>query len=485
MPPSPPHTVLFSSEQRVPPRTPDNDLVRLYTEAYGLHPTLPAVSTHELVDYLKRPTLRNARRVLRSYRIPEPLRGFLPVTRRAAPPSSTAPNAPSSSSRGASQPPPPPPPPSPQKGAAPPKKTRDALFRELLLYDTLHDLHPVPRNDPDCTPLDVLDWVAGRNNLSDMPRELRNAFLLRETYFTRLVAEHMLAQSGMSMYGYYVPMQAPERLHRQTEGALSATVQDRFVRGVPALLQDGTLNVVLDNVVAGLATESTVSEATLAGIACAFLTALLTNVFRAKRAAGDMADTPTTILLYDGLFLQLDGHNYVQRFWNLYCRTLKRCVHVRTVEVVTLKKSEAPPPRIFNRIFGTDVALEEAKTTDPEDTQGWLTLHGQRYPIVVKSQRRRRGATKRNNPITFPHTKETFYAHVKSLREQSSDLWTLNFLRDAYKTDVAFQNNWIYLTHDRLAYLYYKMLGGMRGVLLTLEKGELGTRDFVRYLIHV
>jgi hypothetical protein len=79
----------------------------------------------------------------------------------------------------------------------------------------------------------------------------------------------------------------------------------------------------------------------------------------------------------------------------------------------------------------------------------------------------------------YPQTKYDFYRSVKravvgAAAAATTDaalrrLGLLHFLRDAYKAEMAVQHDAFFMTHDRLSYLYYRMLGGTRGFLLTVH----------------
>jgi len=71
--------------------------------------------------------------------------------------------------------------------------------------------------------------------------------------------------------------------------------------------------------------------------------------------------------------------------------------------------------------------------------------------------------------VVYPHNKRSFLGLVEKHKKESLDLLYLNFLRDCIKAEVALQQSCVYITHDRLAYLYYKVIGGESGFLLTVE----------------
>jgi hypothetical protein len=65
-------------------------------------------------------------------------------------------------------------------------------------------------------------------------------------------------------------------------------------------------------------------------------------------------------------------------------------------------------------------------------------------------------------------------------------LWYLNFLRDAFKADVALETDSVFVTHDRLAFIYYKLIGGKQGFLISVNVSQASRpspHDVCKYLV--
>jgi hypothetical protein len=71
--------------------------------------------------------------------------------------------------------------------------------------------------------------------------------------------------------------------------------------------------------------------------------------------------------------------------------------------------------------------------------------------------------------VVYPHSKQELRQIVLAKKKESQDLWYLNFLRDCIKAEVAIEKDAIFMTHDRLAHLYYKLICGKCGFLIAAE----------------
>jgi hypothetical protein len=474
--PAPDDRPLFSSRDLLPPKTKANDPVRLFTESFDLDGVTPAVvHGRPLFAYLASPTQRHARRVLRAYGIPEPLRPARPA--RPAPPRR----------RPAPAPPPPPPSSETQTGGAPrivptspaTPATPAHVSRDLVRLDTLHDLlgdlHPTLRSYTLWRNMEAErahDRDARQRPLAPFPPELKHSYLFSNFGFTRDAADYLQRQA--------MPPVVLQPFPRGMSG-IDATLQESLLnRFSTVALPNNTLHAVVDNLVAGLSLDedgsSSTGTATLALVGCAFLQMLFANL----RRVGRLPPGCRAIALYDGLFLRLDG-NYIERFIVHFLRNLARASGVQDVTVRTLEAPQ-PQPLHFNRLLGLDARIVRY------GNRPYILMRGVAYAIG-KPKTTAQPATQPPvpvSPIVFPHTKDDFRDLVAE-NPTNHDLWSLNFLRDAFKAEVALQRDALYLTHDRLAYLYYRMLGGRKGALLGLEPAvqREATVETVQYALTI
>ena len=367
----------------------EDDPVFLYTNNHR-QDLQPYETSQFLTPFIERPTLKNARRVLRSYNIHEPLKTLANNNHLK-----------STLTAGG-------------------HLNKDAI-RELVFYDTLHDLQG-PYNTPP-TPQQTLEMFS--KHITDMPRRLKTLFLTNGHEFTRETYEYLRVKLGVHTFAYRTPDVA------NIDRAL-------FLR----FKNLKSIEIVLDNVVANLRYDSTVSQNTIAYISFAYILCLCTNL---SRYMPQLASQP--VLLYDGLFLKIDG-TYVNRFMVLFTKSMKRCTKAPIVKIQPLYGLQ---PVLLNKALGTNI-----KCIETQDGVQEIVFNNKTYKVEY--------APASVDTITFPHSKTRFREHVHKHRDE--DLWYLNFLRDAFKADVAVQKDCLYMTHDRLAYLFYRAIGGKKGVLL-------------------
>ena len=397
-------TILYSSESPTPPiKDPRNDdPLEIFIDQYRRYDfNTPNVITSEIYDFIQRPTLKHARRLLRSYRIHEPLKHHVRKASKATKSSQL------------------------QIGRGP--SASSEIFKELLYYDTLHDLIL-------CSDTSTKIFRELSKRMLNMPREHRTLFLSKDFAFTKTVYEYLRTKANITTLEYTFDS-------KDTNTKIDTVLYTRLYKAK-------NIDLVLDNIIALQPNIHTESEATIAYVTCAFLLCFLTNMSRLNPEA---INKPINI--YDGLFLLFDG-NYVQRFIVSFLKSLKRCTKAPKVQV--LRDKDFAPPKSFNAAFKQTVSL-----TPPDK----ININGTTYTINDKY-------IESTTEIMYPHSKDLFCKHITNAidtKDQNtlSDLVHLNFLRDAYKADVAVSKDAIYVTHDRLAYLYYRFIGGKRGFLIS------------------
>ncbi len=293
---------------------------------------------------------------------------------------------------------------------------------ELLILDTMHDL--IGTN--------IYTIFKIFKNEFDIPKNLKDSFMKSNYSFTREAAQYIQTKAR-------IPALQNTTFNNETKKAYDANL-------AAAISQWTNLKFVLDNFVAGLY-GGPMSQGVMIILGCAYLIVLLSNM---KHLGMLKASRPQSVTFYDGFFMMLDG-KYISRFYTLFCKTIKRLTHFDTFVRPIVEFSQILQPTSFNRLFP-----EAQATMSRNDIQ----IRGQTFSIFPKNPL--------PNTIYYPHTKEEFLHHVKKNPKEKT-LWYLNFLRDAFKADVALETNSIFVTHDRLAHTYYKLAGGKMGFLISLN----------------
>jgi hypothetical protein len=378
----------YSSQEK----TPNNDtLFYEYTPNSTQEPGIAYVL--QLETFFAKPTLKNAKRLLRAHKLPLPLEPLFKKPNRR------------------------------KKNQEQKQKGGGTHFQELMMFDTCHDL-------VDCHPKETV-YKMFKNHLP--AGELKNAFLSSNHAFTRLAADYILQKNNMKNTLVDIGPNVDKTTHVQ----MSHMVRDK-----------APLKFVLDNIVASIKYNGTIPAAHVGLLGCAVILVLIANM---KRLG--LIKTYDTIEFYDGLFLRIDG-DYIRKFIVLFLKSVKRLSQITTNVLVkdyhyASKQHTVYKPMYFNQAF-------------PEFN---ATLHTTQVQIGSNFYDIK---TSSNGKICVPHTKADVCQYV--LADPNKSLWALNFLRDAFKADVAVAEDCVYITHDRLAFVYYKMIGGTRGFLIAFDE---------------
>ena len=420
-------SVKFSSSDPIPIEDKLRTTADIFSE-YDIYYNNPCTITGELIYFCEKPTLTNAKKLLASYNIPLPLSTKLLNPKKAKKPVkiTTTEN---------------------KDGGAGDTK---AIIKELFILDTMHDL--IGSNSPH------IIYKLFEKEITKMTNsiEIKQLFLKNSYEFTKYIYDYLCVKSNTIIFKSQVDLKS----RKIFDDIL-------FIR-----LQNITkLEFILDNFVASLKTTAgDESEGTLAFVACAFMLVLFANMKRLN-LLDNLGDT---IILYDGLFLHLgsasprmDG-NYIQRFLSLFLRSIKRITSVVSAQIQDYKprvisemKKQFHKPVFFNKYLDTDAQIISYPAKNV------ISINNNEYEILKSIN----STNTISNTIVFPHNKVKFYLYIKdsltTSNPNSKDLWYLNFLRDSYKADIAVLDNLVYMTHDRLAYLYYRLIGGKNGILLS------------------
>jgi len=214
------------------------------------------------------------------------------------------------------------------------------------------------------------------------------------------------------------------------------------------------LKIVLDNVVAGIQMGSAWSTVSIGLATCAYILVLCHHLKLLGRIKQDQK-----IELYDGWFQNFDGA-HIQRFVNLFVKSMKRISQTKAV-TLNAEKSEFTPTQ-FNAHLGLDAEIR-IHTNSTGVKSPYVSMAGKNYFIEEPGVTPDPDLVAICEQVRFPHNKAAFVANVETMKKQSRPLWYLNFLRDCLRAEMAISKQAVYITHDRLAYLYYKLIGGESG----------------------
>ena len=321
------------------------------------------------------------------------------------------------------------------KGGMPPA----AIQHELLVLDTMHDLL-------DTDPLAMFDIFKRE---FDIPKALKDSFLRSDYSFTRDCASYIQQKARLVIQDTYFDNQSKKAYDFALAQSISNWKNFTFV---------------LDNFAASLQNGGggPQSQGVMMLLGCAYLIVLLANMKRLNMIG------VTNIHFVDGFFMKLDG-SYVSRFLTLFTKTIKRLTNLDThVVAQTVFFGKITRPKYFNKLFPHAQALVNK-------TQ--IMMQNQTFDIFPQNAQ--------PNQIYFPHSKEQFFQHIKA-NKTNKTLWYLNFLRDAFKADVALETDSVFVTHDRIAFIYYKLIGGKQGFLISVNVSQASRpspHDVCKYIV--
>jgi len=283
-----------------------------------------------------------------------------------------------------------------------------------------------------------------------LPVEVRTDFLTGNKLFTAKSTAYLASKHGVNI---------------TTASSLGAArAFDRVIAAGVRGYNHKTLNIVLDNIVASMNPALTAHQANIAYIGCAFILVLCHNMHTLK-----LIDNCQVINLHDGYFQYLDGY-YVRDFLILFAKSLKRLSGVLNVNIypqiqIDLLLQTPYLPSRFNRLYNTDIQLN-ALTDIQNIVRPYISMNGKNYLIQRNSAQPVFNSSLQLEPFKFPHSKRDFTQLVVANKSASRDMWYLNFMRDCMKAEIALDTGAIYITHDRLAHLYYRLMGGTNGFLI-------------------
>lgn len=394
-----------SSIGPIPRKDPDEDGNYIIENFTNKYAEPSELRGPEIIDFLEKPTLGHAKAMLKRYGIHLPLSTFMTKTGKSSQCSKPL-NKPSKPSK-----------PSKLQGG----KTSSIQY-ELLILDTMHDLLGTePQNM----------YMIFKNEI-DLPKHLKDLFLKSSYSFTRDAALYIETKANLAVQHLTVDIKTKKTHDVELMNMISSW---------------NNLSFVLDNFAACFKNSGggPQSQSVMMLIGCAYLIVLLSNMKHLDK----LPRSCQNIVFIDGFFMSIDG-SYISRFFTLFCKTIKRLTLLDTHVRPLIKVKNVVIPRQFCKIYQVDASV----------SQTHISLNGNQYDIFPPNPL--------PNQIYYPHTKKDFFHHVKS-NKSNKDLWFLNFLRDAFKADVAIETDSVFVTHDRFAFTYYKFAGGRHGFLICVD----------------
>lgn len=291
------------------------------------------------------------------------------------------------------------------------RKTSTKHLKTFIGLDTLKDIHPVSS--------DIL-W----NMVSSMSSEEKEKFVgVDSSVFRKECAQFLSTYLDVSCHSYEVSM--------TTDPMVVQIEKDTILYRQMMKWMTNTTNLKI--VIDGLYNEVNESGFIQQIMMHAFIHAMLTNIQKVRKYMSERVSisasiqidpfpyTVKKITFLDGSFVRNDGMNLAP-FKQKFVEVLKK--EIQGMKEIVLQRVE-DHATYFEKYYGDD----------PTEDQHWA-VQGR---VLNKSELQK----------YFKKTTE---------KEEVEDAAIRNFVRDAWKADVAIQQNALFFTCDKHALLYHKWI---------------------------
>jgi hypothetical protein len=399
----------FSSKDKLEPTTDGDDFgFNFLNSLETLVPSKVQVIYPAMPDFCNSSSLKRAKIVLKNYKIALPLETLVKIQHKQNLNKNIVRDKPAPI----------------KKGGAPSK------YQELLAIDTLHDVNSFVKNKS-------LLCRALSKELDIIPRKLKSDFVASLPTFTRDAFVYMKNKFPVSI----VESDLDIDLRRTFDLNLSQMLASK-------LNPKEDLTFVLDNIVGSIQSNGDIGDAFFGLLGCAFIMVLVSNMGKLGMIKSNR------IQFFDGLFMEMDG-KYVGRFLQLFLKNIKKNgqgIFEANISSFKLLHYKSPDLKMVPIYFNKHLNVNSHVGNDANGTK-YVEMNSKQYAIQG----------------TGIHSKHKFAELIIQNKALKNDLVYLNFLRDAFKADMAIEHGYFYITHDRLAFLYYKYIGGNAGILLTQD----------------
>ena len=344
---------------------------------------------------------------------------------------------------------------------------RQDLYRRFVRLDTLHDLN------------DSKETVESKKRTADMilngeDESVAKQFISNTAGFTSFVTKELIKAAGLRVKeGAYT---------NETNLEHYALLMSVMV----AMQTQKVVNIVLDGVID---VEFSPDHFMRKVLHSAFILMLFANVSRIRvntteitRSKPDMTETNTTttastsetstnlstrpkslvetVNLIDGGFNTID-HMPLTKFYNKFLKAIQRASKVDSVNLMTSSER----PKYFEKWYKpVEIDGDNVKFPDTGHVFGVPEIFNHKKVVQANPF-----DTKTIKSINQPKVQALYEWHRYKKDVERSKLYTtimdVNFLRDAWRADVAISTGSAFITSDKLAYIYYLMIAKWCGVL--------------------
>jgi len=333
------------------------------------------------------------------------------------------------------------------------KSVGKSTLDTFVALDSLHDLKQMPGLD---NPTKMAFANAVYPNQDADAQALKHAFVFAPSTFTQLASDHLKKVFDLTETTRAVTY----RVHS------TATDRPDYMYGVELLaplrkaFKKKEIKIVLDSIVF----RSKFSYQN--SVTAALLLVFIGNEQESFGLYARSHNAPQTIHLLDGEFLDIDSMillPFVERYMTEVYRLTE--LHVRFQEV---ENGYA----FYKKYCREDVRLTTcAERNEANASMGTVHTTHNTFPIRFLRHTRMDTAF---HPVpgvwSLPYDKKDLRAFVASewsgsqqasngpITTHLQDILDINYLRDAYRVDVACMHNALFITHDALSFRYFQWL---------------------------
>ena len=238
-------------------------------------------------------------------------------------------------------------------------------------------------------------------------------------------------------------------------------------------IKNKTLKIVLDGLfiqyeASHYIQNSNESQFCASMIQTAFILLLFHNAHKIYHIHNKRNIELKEIILLDGVFNKIEKF-FTIKYYKKYLDSLKKSSKTYKVQLETIGTEIQP---IYYKKYYNDYTYIE--TTIDNDVQIHideniiLTTH--HNSLKIKKIKDKLNSLSHINSINMYYDKEELLDLIDELyeivlKDENTKLKTLldilidfNFLKDSYRVDVAIQTDSVFITHDRLAFIYYNLI---------------------------
>ena len=313
------------------------------------------------------------------------------------------------------------------------KAQGQTIMRTFIALDSLHDLISIPNmtNVAKFALADVIHPAIDQENVA-----LKRAFVYAPASFTNLASAYLAKTLSLS-----------EAVHKIDYKTVREDLRPAYMYGgietmapLRSMFKKKNVKIVLDNIV------YRGSFSFQNSLTAALLLVLLGNQQDCYGLCARSHNAPQTITLLDGDFMDIDSMlllPFIEKYMFEMHKLTSRNVQYAIAE---------GRPKYFEK-YCQPVTLERTA----------IRIGTSAFPIYpIRNSQLKEPLHPSASQWSLPYNKHDLRTKIAAIAlsqtSEMQDILDVNFLRDAYRIDIACLHNALYITHDELSFRYFQWL---------------------------